>query len=138
MRSKVHQVKMHVGKIQPIGTGQTWVYPLSITRLVIFQIYLWDRRHLLKSSRGKGKYKKLRQWRLWLQPTINYESICRKEIPFSLLIAIVLAFLANDPLIDKQNQSVLLRSDGLILLSFIKKITKTAEKQNFSFLIFLL
>jgi cation:H+ antiporter len=41
-----------------------------------------------------------------------------KEIPFSLLAAVVLAFLANDHLIDKQNHSVLLRSDGLILLSF--------------------
>jgi cation:H+ antiporter len=41
-----------------------------------------------------------------------------KEIPFSLLAAFVLAFLANDQLIDKQNHSVLLRSDGLILLSF--------------------
>jgi len=41
-----------------------------------------------------------------------------KEIPFSLLAAIVLAFLANDRLIDKQNHSILLRSDGLVLLSF--------------------
>jgi len=41
-----------------------------------------------------------------------------KEIPFSLLAAMVLAFLANDRLIDKQSHSVLLRSDGLILLSF--------------------
>ena len=41
-----------------------------------------------------------------------------KEIPFSLLAAVVLAFLANDQLIDKQNHSVLLRSDGLILISF--------------------
>ena len=41
-----------------------------------------------------------------------------KEIPFSLLAAVVLAFLANDQLIDNQNHSVLLRSDGLILLSF--------------------
>jgi cation:H+ antiporter len=41
-----------------------------------------------------------------------------KEIPFSLLAAIVLAFLVNDRIIDKQNHSILLRSDGLILLSF--------------------
>ena len=41
-----------------------------------------------------------------------------KEIPFSLLAAIVLAFLANDQLIDKQNGSILLRSDGLVLMSF--------------------
>jgi cation:H+ antiporter len=41
-----------------------------------------------------------------------------KEIPFSLLAAIVLAFLVNDRIIDKQNHSILLRSDGFILLSF--------------------
>jgi cation:H+ antiporter len=41
-----------------------------------------------------------------------------REIPFSLLAAVVLAFLANDQLIDKQSHSILLRSDGLILLSF--------------------
>ena len=41
-----------------------------------------------------------------------------KEIPFSLLAAIVLAFLANDQIIDKQNGSILLRSDGLVLMSF--------------------
>jgi cation:H+ antiporter len=41
-----------------------------------------------------------------------------KEIPFSLLAAVVLAFLANDRIIDNQNHSVLSRSDGLILLSF--------------------
>ncbi len=41
-----------------------------------------------------------------------------KEIPFSLLAAVVLVFLANDQLIDKQSHSILLRSDGLILLSF--------------------
>ena len=41
-----------------------------------------------------------------------------KEIPFSLLAAVVLAFLANDRIIDNQSHSVLLRSDGLILLSF--------------------
>ena len=41
-----------------------------------------------------------------------------KEIPFSLLAAIVLAFLVNDQLIDKRNGSVLSRSDGLVLLSF--------------------
>jgi len=41
-----------------------------------------------------------------------------KEIPFSLLAALVLAFLANDQLIDKRDGSALLRSDGLVLLSF--------------------
>jgi cation:H+ antiporter len=41
-----------------------------------------------------------------------------KEIPFSLLAAIVLWFMANDHLIDKNNYSSLTRIDGLILLSF--------------------
>ncbi len=41
-----------------------------------------------------------------------------KEIPFSLLAAIVLAFVANDVLIDKASVSVLTRIDGLVLLSF--------------------
>lgn len=41
-----------------------------------------------------------------------------KEIPFSLLAAIVLAFLVNDQFIDKRDGSALLRSDGLVLLSF--------------------
>jgi cation:H+ antiporter len=41
-----------------------------------------------------------------------------KEIPFSLLAAIVLGFMANDRLIDNRNFSSLTRIDGLILLSF--------------------
>jgi len=41
-----------------------------------------------------------------------------KEIPFSLLAAIVLGLMANDQLIDKNGISVLTRIDGLVLLSF--------------------
>jgi cation:H+ antiporter len=41
-----------------------------------------------------------------------------KEIPFSLLAAVVLGFLANDQLIDHSNSSTLTRIDGLIFLSF--------------------
>jgi cation:H+ antiporter len=41
-----------------------------------------------------------------------------KEIPFSLLAALVLGFMANDRLIDQKNYSSLTRIDGLILLSF--------------------
>jgi cation:H+ antiporter len=41
-----------------------------------------------------------------------------KEIPFSLLAALVLGFMANDHLIDHENFSSLTRIDGLILLSF--------------------
>lgn len=41
-----------------------------------------------------------------------------KEIPFSLLAALVLGFMANDILIDGANSSSLTRIDGLVLLSF--------------------
>lgn len=41
-----------------------------------------------------------------------------KEIPFSLLAAVVLGVLANDQLIDHSNSSTLTRIDGLIFLSF--------------------
>ena len=41
-----------------------------------------------------------------------------KEIPFSLLAAIVLGLMANDQLIDNNGISVLTRIDGLVLLCF--------------------
>jgi len=41
-----------------------------------------------------------------------------KEIPFSLLAAIVLGMMANDQFIDKNGISLLTRIDGLVLLSF--------------------
>ncbi|MBA2500154.1 MAG: calcium/sodium antiporter [Chitinophagaceae bacterium] len=41
-----------------------------------------------------------------------------KEIPFSLLAALILGILANDSLIDHKENSALTRSDGLILLAF--------------------
>jgi cation:H+ antiporter len=41
-----------------------------------------------------------------------------REIPFSLLAILVLGILANDRLIDKSASSALLRTDGLIFLSF--------------------
>ncbi len=41
-----------------------------------------------------------------------------KEVPFSLMAALVLTFLANDVLIDSAEKSVLTRIDGLILLMF--------------------
>jgi cation:H+ antiporter len=41
-----------------------------------------------------------------------------KEIPFSLLAALVLGVLANDHLIDKTGSSALTRIDGLVFLSF--------------------
>lgn len=41
-----------------------------------------------------------------------------KEIPFSLLAAVLLGILANDQLIDKTGFSTLTRIDGLVLLSF--------------------
>jgi cation:H+ antiporter len=41
-----------------------------------------------------------------------------KEIPLSLLAALILGILANDHLIDKRGFSELSRTDGLVLLSF--------------------
>jgi cation:H+ antiporter len=41
-----------------------------------------------------------------------------REIPFSLLAAIVFGLLANDRLIDQQSAPNISRSDGLVLLSF--------------------
>jgi len=41
-----------------------------------------------------------------------------KEIPFALLAVLVMAFMANDVLIDGGNFSALTRIDGLILISF--------------------
>lgn len=41
-----------------------------------------------------------------------------KEIPFSLLAVLALFFLANDMLIDNASQSVLARSEELVLISF--------------------
>lgn len=41
-----------------------------------------------------------------------------KEIPFSLLAALILGILANDYLIDQKENSALTRSDGLILIGF--------------------
>jgi cation:H+ antiporter len=41
-----------------------------------------------------------------------------KEIPFSLLAAIVLGLMANDRLVDGYNFTILTRSDGLVLLAF--------------------
>ena len=41
-----------------------------------------------------------------------------REIPFSLLAAIVFAFLANDQFLDQNNSSIISRTDGLVLLCF--------------------
>jgi cation:H+ antiporter len=41
-----------------------------------------------------------------------------KEIPFSLLAALVLGIMANDRLIDKSDTSALTRGDGLVFLAF--------------------
>jgi cation:H+ antiporter len=60
-----------------------------------------------------------------------------KEIPFSLLAILVLAFMVNDTLIDGASLSVLTRIDGLILLSFfviflyyIFEISKNNKETN--------
>ncbi|MFH1672957.1 MAG: calcium/sodium antiporter [Pseudomonadota bacterium] len=49
--------------------------------------------------------------------TVGKGTVC-KEIPLSLLAAIVLCILANDQLIDNRDFSALTRIDGLIFLSF--------------------
>ena len=46
------------------------------------------------------------------------KSRSRKEIPFSLLAAIVLELMANDRLIDKNSASLVTHIDGLVLLAF--------------------
>ncbi len=42
-----------------------------------------------------------------------------KEIPLSLLAALVLGILANDALVDGESASILSRADGLVLLCFV-------------------
>ncbi len=46
------------------------------------------------------------------------KSTTYKEIPFSLLAVIVLAFMANDAFLEKGTLSAITRIDGLVLLSF--------------------
>lgn len=53
-----------------------------------------------------------------IRPLSVTEGTVWKEIPFSLLAAIVLGILANDVVIDGAALSSLTRSDGLIFLSF--------------------
>ena len=55
-----------------------------------------------------------------IRPIKVQHSTVWKEIPFSLLAALVVAFLANDVLIDGQKNSQLSRIDGLILISFFE------------------
>jgi cation:H+ antiporter len=51
-------------------------------------------------------------------PLTTKKNTVWKEIPFSLLAALVLAFLVNDIVIDGASFSALTRIDGLILISF--------------------
>ncbi|HIJ67690.1 MAG TPA: calcium/sodium antiporter [Planctomycetes bacterium] len=53
-----------------------------------------------------------------IYPLIVTKGTVWKEIPLSLLAAVVLGVLANDKLIDNAESSVLSRIDGLVLLSF--------------------
>ncbi len=53
-----------------------------------------------------------------IYPIKSQKNTTWKEIPFSLLAAIVIGFMANDYLIDKHSFSGLSRIDGLVLLSF--------------------
>ncbi|MBN1258158.1 calcium/sodium antiporter [Candidatus Peregrinibacteria bacterium] len=53
-----------------------------------------------------------------IHPLIVSKSTTWKEIPFSLMAAIVLFLLANDALIDKGPASLLSRIDGLMLITY--------------------
>ncbi|MFH1444576.1 MAG: calcium/sodium antiporter [Candidatus Peregrinibacteria bacterium] len=53
-----------------------------------------------------------------ITPVIVQRSTVRKEIPFSLLAAVLLFVMANDMLVDGAMHSELSRSDGLALLGF--------------------
>lgn len=54
----------------------------------------------------------------FIYPLRISESTIWKEIPFSLLAAVLVGVLSNDKLIDHNNFSILTRIDGLILISF--------------------
>lgn len=54
----------------------------------------------------------------FIYPVTAQRSTVWKEIPFSLLAAVVLGFLAQDILIDGAGFAALTRIDGLVLLSF--------------------
>ncbi|MDD5103849.1 MAG: calcium/sodium antiporter [Candidatus Peribacteraceae bacterium] len=53
-----------------------------------------------------------------IAPVVVQRSTVRKEIPFSLLAAVLLFVMANDALVDGYTHSELSRSDGLALLGF--------------------
>lgn len=53
-----------------------------------------------------------------LYPVAVKRNTIHKEIPFSLLAIVAVAFMANDVLIDKMNYNALTRSDGLALIGF--------------------
>lgn len=53
-----------------------------------------------------------------IYPLIVTKGTVWKEIPLSLLAALLLGILANDRLIDNAHSSALTRTDGLVLLSF--------------------
>lgn len=53
-----------------------------------------------------------------IYPLKMSQSTVWKEIPFSLLAGLVLGVLVSDKIIDKNNMSVLTRTDGMILIFF--------------------
>ncbi len=54
-----------------------------------------------------------------ISPVYASAGTARKEIPFCMLAAVLVAILPNDRLIDGAAQNVLSRTDGLVLLSFL-------------------
>jgi cation:H+ antiporter len=53
-----------------------------------------------------------------IHPLVSKENTVWKEIPLSLLAAVLVGFMANDMLIDGATSSMLSRIDGLVLISF--------------------
>lgn len=53
-----------------------------------------------------------------INPLTVQKNTVWKEIPFSVLAALVVAFVANDRLLDGYDESILNRADGLVLISF--------------------
>lgn len=72
-----------------------------------------------------------------IYPITAQKNTVLKEIPFSLLAALIVGFTANDILIDENSKSIISRIDGLIFLSFFVifiyytfSITKSNEDIN--------
>ena len=70
-----------------------------------------------------------------IRPLAVTKATVWREIPFSLMAAIVFAFLANDRLLDHQTASAISRGDGLVLLVFFSvfqvKLLRVLQEMRF-------